>query len=496
MKKIFMLLATIGLLYSCSDDDSNENINVSEDFVTLSADTLSAGPQGGDVEVTIESSEDWTLIGPKVEWATPSINKGKSGQTLTFKVEANETGEELENTYKIFAGSNVKKLVVISNPTMKLELLSEDNVSINSEKNTINISLSTNITNLSYEFSDNGEQWIKVSSFESAFGKETLVLEANANDTYISRSSTLKITGEDKSVSINIQQSQLDGLLADGEEYKETDLSECDIQFNIKTNIEYQLGELPEWIQLKETTKGETVDGLQKQTLTFHVSEAMASRRGDIYLLKDSKLCLTLTIKQQNPNPIMITIPDKKFREALSTEGWVILGQEDDIQCEVIEKGLKETVLDLDGTYWSNYGIESIEGIEQFPQIEVLKLAYNNLTTVDISKLKHVKELNIESIYPLTSVITGDNPVTSLRLQDYIDAASLTISGNNITDINAYLSSWMSFYDKLETLDVTGCPKLKTCNVDRQNLKTLYVTQEQKENVAFTNQGSLQIVVK
>jgi hypothetical protein len=54
----------------------------------------------------------------------------------------------------------------------------------------------------------------------------------------------------------------------------------------------------------------------------------------------------------------------------------------------------------------------------------------------------------------------------------------------------------MSFYDKLETLDVTGCPKLKTCNVDRQNLKTLYVTQEQKENVAFTNQGSLQIVVK
>ena len=124
--------------------------------------------------------------------ATPSTNKGQSGQTLTFKVEANETDKELENTYKIFAGSNVKKLVVISNPTMKLELLSEDNVSINSDKNTINISLSTNITNLSYEFSDNGNQWLKVSSFESAFGKGTLVLEANANDTYISRSSTLK----------------------------------------------------------------------------------------------------------------------------------------------------------------------------------------------------------------------------------------------------------------------------------------------------------------
>lgn len=95
MKKILIILATIGLLYSCSNDDSNENLNLNEDFVVLSADTLSAGPQGGDLEVTIESSEDWTLVGPKVEWATPSTNKGQSGQTLTFKVEANETDKEL-----------------------------------------------------------------------------------------------------------------------------------------------------------------------------------------------------------------------------------------------------------------------------------------------------------------------------------------------------------------------------------------------------------------
>lgn len=49
MKKILIILATIGLLYSCSNDDSNENLNLNEDFVVLSADTLSAGPQGGDL---------------------------------------------------------------------------------------------------------------------------------------------------------------------------------------------------------------------------------------------------------------------------------------------------------------------------------------------------------------------------------------------------------------------------------------------------------------
>ena len=45
----------------------------------------------------------------------------------------------------------------------------------------------------------------------------------------------------------------------------------------------------------------------------------------------------------------MATIPDKNFREALSVKIRIVLGEEDNSQCEILEKGLKETILDLDG---------------------------------------------------------------------------------------------------------------------------------------------------
>ena len=41
----------------------------------------------------------------------------------------------------------------------------------------------------------------------------------------------------------------------------------------------------------------------------------------------------------------MATIPDKNFREALSAEGWIVLGEEDNSQCEILEKGLKKKTL-------------------------------------------------------------------------------------------------------------------------------------------------------
>lgn len=497
MKKILMILATVGLFYSCSNDNSDENLSTGTDFINLSEDTLSVGPDGGNLDVLVESSGDWALVGPKVDWTSPSMTKGQNGQTLTFNVKPNEVNKVLSNTYKIFTGSAVQKLTVISNSTMILELVSEPEITVASGKSVVNISLSTNETNLSYEFSNEGAQWIKVLSFESAFGKETLLLEVSANDKYVSRNSVLTIKGSEKSVTVDITQAQQDALLEDGEVYKETGLSEGDLQFDIKTNIDYELSELPKWIELKETIKGETVDGLQKQTLVFHVLEAIASRRTDISLMKDSKVYLTLTAKQQNPNPVMITIPDLNFRKALAEKEWVILGKTDeDVKCELVEKGMVETTLDLAGTYWSNYGIASLEGIEQFPQIKVLKLAYNNMEVIDISKLKNVEELNFQSVYPLHTVIIGDNPVTSLVFNDYVQSASLSISGANITDIDAMLPGWAAYNDILVEMDVTGCPKLQKCNADRKPLQTLYVTQEQKDNVEFTTRETCQIVVK
>ena len=58
------------------------------------------------------------------------------------------------------------------------------------------------------------------------------------------------------------------------------------------------------------------------------------------------------------------------------------------------------------------------------------------------------------------------------------------------------LPGWAAYNDILVEMDVTGCPKLQKCNADRKPLQTLYVTQEQKDNVEFTTRETCQIVVK
>lgn len=502
MKKILIILSTIWLFYNCSNNDSYETLGVEKDFISLPKDTLFVGPDGGNLDVLIESSGEWTLTGSKVDWITPSITKGQNGQTLTFDVKPNDVNQVLMNTYKVFTGAVVQKLTIVSNPSMNLALESNQIVSVDSEKKLVDIILATNETDLSYEFSNDGNQWIKVLSFESAFGKKILVLEVSKNDKYIPRNSVLTIKGSEKNVTVDITQSQVDALmLEDGEEvYKEIDLTERDLTFNIKTNVsinDFKWEGLPEWITFTGTIPGETFDGLQKLALKFHVSKAIASRKADISLSNknNSSQVLTLTVKQQNPNPTLVKIPDLNFRKALAEKEWVILTDEEQQYCELLEKGITETTLDLSGTYKRNYGITSLEGIESFEQIEELNLSYNKMEVIDISKLKNVRELDISDVPTLKIINVGDNPVTSLESDVDFETTSLSISGSKITEIDLSSYGWGDD-DKLTELDVTGCPKLKTCNVDRQNLKTLYVTQEQKENVAFTNQGSLQIVVK
>lgn len=502
MKKILIILSTIWLFYNCSNNDSYETLGVEKDFISLPKDTLFVGPDGGNLDVLIESSGEWTLTGSKVDWITPSITKGQNGQTLTFDVKPNDVNQVLMNTYKVFTGAVVQKLTIVSNPSMNLALESDQIVSVDSEKKLVDIILATNETDLSYEFSNDGNQWIKVLSFESAFGKKILVLEVSKNDKYIPRNSVLTIKGSEKNVTVDITQAQVDALmLEDGEEvYKEIDLTERDLTFNIKTNVsvnDFEFEGLPEWITFTETIPGETFDGLQKLALKFHVSKAIASRKADISLSNknNSSQVLTLTVKQQNPNPTLVKIPDLNFRKALAEKEWVILTDKEQY-CELLEKGITEKTLDLSGTSKRNYGITSLEGIESFKQIEELNLRYNKMEVIDISKLKNVSELDISDVPTLKIINVGDNPVTSLESDVDFETTSLSISGSKITEIDLSSFSWGDD-DKLTELDVTGCSSLEQCYVQRANLKKVYVTKKQRDEVKFDNQDEdYQIVIK
>ena len=80
--------------------------------------------------------------------------------------------------------------------------------------------------------------------------------------------------------------------------------------------------------------------------------------------------------------------------------------------CVVLEAGLNGTEIYSTGSYY--YGrIESLEGIENFPNVERITLNSNDLKVVDLSALTKVNYLSLNGNYYLEKVDLGVNPIWS-----------------------------------------------------------------------------------
>lgn len=485
MKKILIMIAALLTFFSCSEDTDSP---VYVEHINLSADTLKVGPDGGVVDVTVESSGDWRLAGFS-EWVNPSALSGKNGDKLSFTVQAGGE-EEREIAYKVFTGSAVQKLLIMQELDYTLSLDSEEDIAVAASGGIVPISLSSNIPDLQVELSDNTNDWIVVKDISDAFGKKMVTVEVKENTTYISRTAELTIFGKGKSVKVRISQAQLDGILFDQTSYDIKGLEEQDFNIPLRTNLQWEIRDLPDWISVKEVIPGETVDGLQEQTLVLHISEGKASRKTSLrfYNTETDLIVETIDIAQKNSNPVFAVIPDLSFASALDAAGWV-MPTEEEHKYEVLEPGIVSTALSLPDS-----DINSIVGIEAFPQIEELDIRGNNLSAIDISKLKNVKVLELKGCEKLETVNTGSNPVSNLDFGTYyFTITAMTLSGDNIQTMS-FATNW-PYGDKLKTLDVTGCPNLQTLDITERLMSVIYMTAAQKDKVEVIG-GNAEVVVK
>ena len=67
-----------------------------------------------EAEVTVESSEDWTLIG-EYDWVTPSTVQGENGSKVTFTAMPNATGAARTASFKFAVTGKEKELTITQN---------------------------------------------------------------------------------------------------------------------------------------------------------------------------------------------------------------------------------------------------------------------------------------------------------------------------------------------------------------------------------------------
>lgn len=497
MKKILIaFFAASCLLGSCSEEKAGDK-TVTQDSIDISSKMIAVGSEGQTADIQVTSSGDWRLAGV-CDWAHPSATEGNNGQTVTFTIDPNTIGEPREATFKFFTGSAVVALKVSSELGYFLELLSKPALTIPTEGKTFFVEVKTNIEELNAAFSDIGAEWMHLITKSAAFGTTLLEFRVDECTEYSDRSTLLTISGKEASTQVAVTQAKAT-LLAVDETPREYDLEAREIEVEVESNVEVAVEIEAEggWI-----TRLDELSGIINGMLRFSLSEATQTRGGKIKI-SGGGITRAVAVNQVGAGSTSISIPDAEFCSQLLERKWVTsLGGD---QYEVTEAGLAATNLTINS--FANEPIFSLEGIEGFVNLETIFLREHGFTRFDISKLKKVSRLTLDTTGP-REIILGDNPVESLHFSNFVGLdvdwenvypESLVVSGTHLKSLTLPAqyegSPWED--DRLASIDVSGCPALETLNCKRYAgvLKTVYLkTGQTIKNLTIT--PGAQIVYK
>lgn len=512
MKKFISMMAmAMVMLWSCQEKDGPEVAAPGKVELagSVTDGQIAVGPDGGEFQVNVTSSEDWRVSGIS-DWVTVSAESGKSGQPLTFTVMPNDDTKSRTATFKVFSADAVQAVTLVQSPMYKMSLVSEDTVQVSSDANQVAVRLVSNVEEVSVDFGG-AENWVKLNNVSDALGKKIVLFDVSRSQEFKGRSAVLTLSGEGvtEPISVFVSQAQRDTAFVEGEQSIIKGLEALSLNLVLKSNVDVTYS-LPSWLRKTEGSVTEKDDtGLKTQEITLTADASSGSRGTTISFRSGSKTVGSLFVKQQNPNPVFAEIPDENLRYLLESKGWII--PDDGIKCELLGDAINATSLVIgsaDPNSYSSDPITSIEGLESFPNLESLTVGCVNVEKIDVSNYPKLNELNLANLNRLSEINTGNRPITHIKnapgTYSYIQIQNIVIKGENIVDIDYSVINnyYVDYESALESIDVTECPKLESINVMRYNswgessLRYLYMTAAQAESVSVTKLDKVEIVVK
>ena len=502
-----MAMAAV-LLWSCQEKDGLGSAAGSVELAGSVVDgQILAAAEGGEFSVDVTSSGDWRVSG-LADWVTVSAESGKSGEPVVFTVLPNDEPVVRTATFKVFSAAAVQPVTIVQEPVYGMTLLSDAAVEFNADANKLYVKLESNIEEFTYDFG--GANWLSFEKVDDVFGNKVLTFDVKRSQDFNSRATVLTLGGANSSqtLTIDVNQAQRDTAFVVGEQRIVKGLEAISVDLVIKSNVEISYT-YPSWLT---ETEGESVEsdanGLRSKSTNFSAEASAGSRSATISFKKGSTVVGSVFIKQQNPNPVFVTIPDENLRYLLQSSGYLI---DEGGQCELLGAGMEATSLVIGSTNANTSSadpINSIEGLEGFPNLESLSLWNLTIPKVDVSNFPKLNELNITNLNKMTEINTGNRPITHLKhgygTYTYVTISDIVIKGENLEDVDfSVIDNYYVDYEySLNSIDVTGCPKLKTLNVKRTNswgdsaLKYLYMTAAQAETVSVTKVDKVEIVVR
>lgn len=493
MKKFLYIAMAAALVFNAC---KKEEAPVANSSISLSTNVIEADAAGNVYEIKVTSGSDWRVSG-FCEWARPLSETGKSGDVLKIEVDPNESYDVLITEFKVFSGSAVETVSVVSKTAgNQFRLVSPDEVTCSVHGGTLSLSLISSVADeIKYEFSEGGSEWLSYKETTEFLGKTILIFNVVENTTYFGRDTEVRLTcGDAEPLTVAVHQSPVEHYEFSENSLVFEGLCAGTLTSEIYSNVDFKLSSSADWLSI-DVRKGDMrEDGLYVYTVTYSFGEAKGSRSANIQLDVRGEYGAPFSFLQKDPDAVLVEITDRYLRDILAGNGWILSYGEYDTHCEVLEKGLTATRLAI--SY--EYSLQTIDGLGNFPELNEVSLrSLNSIKTLDLSDCHKISTLTTNGCNALETVMLGDNPLTTFELDNntYLKSESLVISSDNLTAINVNsIDSWYIDYDRCETLDVSGCPKLSELKARRegedywsgsmfQPLKTILVSQAQKDAI-------------
>ena len=251
--------------------DSIKNIFVNQkqlDALTLTSDRFEVPAEGGLVDVEVKANVDYTVVisdeckGWIHQVVSPS-KKSLSTNSLQFQVDQTEEYNQREGKILIQSGDKSETITVYQAGEGILSLTKKEFNLSSSEQN---IAIEVN-SNFEYEIEMPSVDWISEIRTKG-LSTHTINLHIAENETYDSRSATIRLYDKNSDISENIvvSQSQMNAILFETQEY-EFDENGGTFTVKINSNVDYEIEIADVWV-----TESSQKRALEEYSHTFSVS--------------------------------------------------------------------------------------------------------------------------------------------------------------------------------------------------------------------------------
>ena len=310
MKKLFLLLALLGIVDTgCSKDEGG---NIPDDaYISLNKEIVTISPDGESVDVKVYSNYAWELTN-NCDWITTSITSGDASDTgVIVTLTADLTYDDRDGTI-LFSCGKAKKLLVVSQK-FKEAIIPDAN-------NTFNIPTEGGVAVITYQTTvdceviipEEAQDWITIAPATRGLVSENINLDIAENTTYSARTAVVKVVAKDNAelaIEYTINQEQKNGVLVDGNNTFTVPGIGGSVLIKYQANVDCEViipDEAQDWITIAPATRG-----LSTYSTTLNIAENNSDKERScvvkVVSKDNNKLYAKYTITQKTRNCIYYT---------------------------------------------------------------------------------------------------------------------------------------------------------------------------------------------